>query len=634
MGKIMWLYYRLKAMSLKEVLYRINKLVVNKANKIVYKKNLYIDSFKKAELLALHEVDTKVKSIYSETTITESENCTEYEVFNETIDIFKKINWHKGMYGEWNKSIYSQDIDFKNTDSIGDIRYSWEINRHQFFPYLAMKYKTTKDEKYFKLIEYHFNDWVKNNPFLKGINWASPMEISIRSFQWLITYYILSGLQKEEFRQKLIKAVIFSTKYVYKNLSSYSSANNHLIVEAHITSIIGYCISNVYKQHWFSKCYDILNKQIPLQFHKDGINKEQALHYQAFVTDALLQYNFFLKNIGYKPLQEEIIKKSLIFMGNLKSDKLNFEYGDSDDAKLLSFNTSKINYYKYILELGSIYYNIKFIDFSTIKPEIIFFTGVNTVPPKSYKYSELSMYKEGGYAVISHGENNILIDFGELGFNSLAAHGHADALAFIYYHKTNPIFIDSGTYIYNIEKAKRDFFRSTINHNTLTYNSENQSEIKGPFLWGKKAKAYLIDYSDRNKSIKVIVEQDGYFPHLHRREFTYLREEKVLIIKDSFDEFAELSFILEENIKIKQIDHHIYRLISKDTELYFHSQGTISICDTEISKNFFHIVNTKRISVKHNFAEKKQIRSIISPTLKSIKDIIALESMSSYVGDE
>ena len=78
------------------------------------------------------------------------------------------------------------------------------------------------------------------------------MEISIRAYQWILTYSILKE-KNSKFTEDLLKGSINSINYVMKNLSKYSSANNHLILEVAIASIIGFILEPVYKQDWFQK---------------------------------------------------------------------------------------------------------------------------------------------------------------------------------------------------------------------------------------------------------------------------------------------------------------------------------------------------------------------------------------------
>ncbi|WP_238884688.1 alginate lyase family protein [Clostridium sp. YIM B02551] len=622
MQKVEWIYNRIKAMSTEEILYRIYNVFKNKKNKIRYRNNYFISEFMINKKIDIDKIDYNLEQVFKYPNYVEfkSRNENNYEVFNEFINLDKSINWHMGMYSDWDKNEYSNDIEFKNNEIVGDIRYTWEVNRHQFMPNLALKYKTTENEYYFELLAKHFDDWINNNPFLKGINWSSPMEIAIRSYQWLIVFFLLKDQNKEEFREKLIKSIIFSIDYVSNNLSSYSSANNHLIIEAYICSIIGYVTKDVYKQQWFENGYRILEAQIPLQFHKDGVNKEQALHYQAFVIDALLQYNFFLRKIGRKSLNEDIIEKSLIFMGSLQVNKKNFEFGDSDDAKLISFSLKKSNYYEYVLELGSIYYDKKFILFNSILPEVLMISGISNIPKFEYSYDEYKIYNEGGYGIIKTEETSVLFDFGELGFGSLAAHGHADSLSFIYYYRNKPIFIDAGTYIYNIKPRMRDYFRGTSVHNTLYYQGNNQSEIKGPFLWGKKAQTELLNYKNNKEICSFIAEHSGYHPNIHRRNFRFIKYNETIVIEDFFDEIAEVNFVLSPESSISCIENDIYEITSGKEKIFFYSSDLIEINNIKVSDGFLRLCNSMIISVKHNFSANSSLSTVISPSIEYIKD--------------
>ena len=587
-----------------EVIYRIKKTSMHKVNKIVYKEPINIDELEKYNI-DLERLYKNLKSIFNEVNIQSIIIDNKYETFNKQIDLKKSICWHNGTKGIWDKNISSYDIEFKNTDNIGDIRFSWEVNRHQFMPYLAGAYLKSNDKLYLELIDKHLNEWIEENKYLKGINWSSPMEIALRAYQWIIVLYLLKEVEAIELKRKIIKSIIGSIKYVMSNLSLYSSANNHLIIEAAISSIIGLAFKGVYQQSWFEDGYNILLKELKNQFHNDGVNKEQALHYQGFVTDMMLQYNSIIRKIGYECIEEELIKKSIEFIKSLMADKYYIDFGDSDDAKILSLSLRKYNYYHYILSFASLYYKREYVKDYDKYPEISLFLEreykLENVVSKSY-----NLFEKGGYAVINNKSNVLLFDFGQLGFGNLAAHGHADALMINYYRDSDPIFIDSGTYIYNINKKKRDYYRGTEAHNTLCYNKENQSEIKGPFLWGRKAMTTLLNSSEDNSNIVIEAESDGYAPSMHRRKVIYNKINNDIAIYDFFNKEAELNFTLDNKVNIEKINENILRLRVKE-EFYMYCDGEINIKNIKISKRFMEEIDSKRISIKYNFLKQHLI---------------------------
>lgn len=142
----------------------------------------------------------------------------------------------------------------------------------------------------------------------------------------------------------------------------------------------------------------------------------------------------------------------------------------------------------------------------------------NSVLQKNCYYSpEVKCYKEGGYTLWRSKNNKVLIgiDHADLGFGSLAAHGHADALSFQMFIEGVPVFVDPGTYNYHVPKKTRDEFRATKNHNTVCVNDQNQAEILGPFLWGKRYKINNVEFDNEceKKCIMTAELQNSSYVH-------------------------------------------------------------------------------------------------------------------------
>ena len=87
-----------------------------------------------------------------------------------------------------------------------------------------------------------------------------------------------------------------------------------------------------------------------------------------------------------------------------------------------------------------------------------------------------------------------LFDCGELGFGSIAAHGHADALSFALRAFGEDVLVDPGTYDYFTHPEWRRYFRSTRAHNTVEIDGLDQSTMDGPFLWGQRATARCLGW--------------------------------------------------------------------------------------------------------------------------------------------
>lgn len=135
-------------------------------------------------------------------------------------------------------------------------------------------------------------------------------------------------------------------------------------------------------------------------------------------------------------------------------------------------------------------------------------------------------FPEGGYYVLGADlgtpeEVRLVMDAGPLGYLSIAAHGHADALAFTLSVAGREILIDPGTYTYNTQRKWRDYFKGTGAHNTVRVDGVDQSVSGGNFLWVKHANARCEHWESGSNRDVLVGAHDGYLrlgdPVRHRR---------------------------------------------------------------------------------------------------------------------
>ena len=80
-----------------------------------------------------------------------------------------------------------------------------------------------------------------------------------------------------------------------------------------------------------------------------------------------------------------------------------------------------------------------------------------------------------------------------------------------------PLLVDAGTACYTIDPERRDRFRSTRLHNTLTLDGRSQSEPAGPFHWTSTASGSRLGWCTSDRFDYVEGSHDGYAPLTHRR---------------------------------------------------------------------------------------------------------------------
>jgi hypothetical protein len=126
-------------------------------------------------------------------------------------------------------------------------------------------------------------------------------------------------------------------------------------------------------------------------------------------------------------------------------------------------------------------------------------------------------FGDSGYTVCRTGRgDHLVLDTGPHGYMN-AGHAHADALSLTLTVAGRPLVIDPGTACYTIDPGRRDRFRSTRLHNTVTLDGRAQSEPAGPFHWATTASGSRLAWCTSAGFDYVEGTHDGYAPVAHRR---------------------------------------------------------------------------------------------------------------------
>ena len=176
-------------------------------------------------------------------------------------------------------------------------------------------------------------------------------------------------------------------------------------------------------------------------------------------------------------------------------------------------------------------------------------------------------YPEGGYYVLgcefeTPNEIRVVADAGPLGYRSIAAHGHADALSFTLSAGGREFLIDPGTYAYHTQERWRQYFRGTAAHNTVCIDGLDQSEQGGNFLWLRKARAGCSLWLSSAHKDSFEGWHDGYLrledPVKHRRLIELDKKARRLLVEDTLemeDEHeVELAFHCAEHCRVDPVE--------------------------------------------------------------------------------
>lgn len=535
-----------------------------------------------------------------------------------------KTKWHAGFQtpNSWSEC-FSYGLRYKQRDDIGDARTNWELNRHFQFALLAKSvYVGVRDgdcrKSDFEELSLLFADWNRSNPFLSGISWTSVMEIAIRSISWMYALAFLkkAGLASESICIAMETGIVNMIDYVSRHYSRFSSANNHLLVEALAMGIAGYAYD---VEKWKSLSVSILSKELHRQNYIDGVNKELSLHYQTFGMEAYALMAHVMKRNGDSVPDSwmTMLEKQCVYVSHsLWNEESVMEFGDDDEGKIVDLHGGHFfSHPAYILQLCSLVIGKGYSSLTNINETIRWLFTEQEINEAKQQKTHLPVgnrcFDVGGNTFLRDEENRVLIgiDHSALGFGSIAAHGHADMLSIQIMVDGRPMLVDPGTFIYHCNIEKRNWYRRTLNHNTLCVENRDQSEMLGAFLWGKKAKCSLVEWSDRPHETVLVAEHDGYKPVIHRRKIMWNCTDELSVV-DSLTMECDwtVTWMLSPGCIVTLKENQII-IDNGDTSIIMSSSyGDMAVEDIDVSMSYGLAEKSSAIRIRGN--EKEHITKI------------------------
>lgn len=563
MNRIAWTVNRLRCMSMAEVAYRVQTKLHTSAEAL---------GFGLAKVVPPTSGDATLSWLQPELEDLDAEPYLGRadRVMAGRFDVFALEDLELGFPPQWNGDpktgrvaplSFGKTLNYRDEAVAGDIKYLWEINRHRELLWLAQAWYLTGEERYLDAVATLLRSWFEQCPYPLGVNWTSSLEHSVRLMHWSAAWSLLGGDGArlfareggEELRRAWLDSIFQHLHFIAGHFSLYSSSNNHLIGEF-AGLFIGACTWPLWPvcEEWRRQAQAGLEAQTQRQNFPDGFNREQAIWYHHEVAELFFlcgrigrAAGFDFSSAYWASLERMLEALALLIdpAGNVPA------LGDSDDAVYLELGLKR-EVYRNLLGLGAL--EFKRADFwqragglpdrgqwlAGSEARQAFAVSGEAGPPNTPLPVALP---DAGYWILGSRlhedeEIRILADAGELGFLSIAAHGHADALAVLLSAAGRPILIDPGTYAYHTEAHWRRYFRGTSAHNTLEVDGQDQSLQAGNFMWLAHAPARLLQCRREGQTQIWEGEHSGYMrlsdPVVHRRRLIFDEAQLSLEVRD------------------------------------------------------------------------------------------------------
>jgi hypothetical protein len=319
-----------------------------------------------------------------------------------------------------------------------------------------------------------------------------------------------------------------------------------------------------------SQDLDQLMLQLECQILRDGVGAEQSPTYAAFSLELAI-IAFLSLNVAPEQLPTPVRERLLAWTNYVEWISSPSGYvpniGDCDDCKVVGLEGSAAA--PYVVSIAG--FVKSYLNGTRSLPsrildlrDVIFFPSTpSPLPTRTPPLVGAKTWKAGGYTVWRQRPSNpivLVFDHGPLGYLSIAAHAHADALSVWLSVGDTPVFVDAGTYVYNSAPIWRERFRGSALHNTLSISGMSSSSTSGPFNWAAKAQARLVSDSEAGTN-EVVAEHDGYLKRFgvrHRRSVSMCSEGRIRIVDEliggSADLHVQISFLVNPDLTVR-IDH-------------------------------------------------------------------------------
>lgn len=552
MRKIVWFVERLRAMSLSEIVHRVEE----KAKRDISVSRQGWERFGKqvTTLPGFPEEVFDLKTPFSDNELRRWQVVYEDARAGRFRYLGKSWPEAAGMQrftldpvsgNDWPNNAYCYKIPYRHSENYGDVKYVWEVNRLQYLQPIAMLAKATSDEGAARFCIDELLLWCDGNPPFKGVAWASGIELALRVLTILFVVPLVRTSIGGAEATRLIKCLDAHLFWLYRYPSRFSSANNHLVAEAAALGVAGVLWPEHPRSHEYREYgRRTLEVEVLAQLHSDGVGAEQSPTYTAFTVEFLLLAMRIFAAAG-QPLAPSVgervgrtVEHWLWLMDEAGGVP---RIGDDDEGRVIHDSMGGECGYVAAIACAAA---------ATLSRPDLTPPGANShlrdrvfgrasgmpVCPTGAR-----TFAEGGYTVLRDRVAGRMVvvtfDHAPLGYLSIAAHGHADALAVWMSVGAQQVLIDAGTFGYHGANEARDMMRGTAAHNTVTVNGTDQSQITGPFNWRNHAKATLVSAVDPCAPVwTVTARHDGYaksFGVTHERTITWDRATAMLIIEDT-----------------------------------------------------------------------------------------------------
>ncbi|MEO8099706.1 MAG: alginate lyase family protein [Acidobacteriota bacterium] len=439
-----------------------------------------------------------------------------FPLLGTTLHTQREIRWRRD-YGSGKETglDYFRRIPYLDPERAGDHKVVWELNRHQHLVALAQAHLLTGRSDFLDDLWIQLESWLDQNPFCRGMNWTSALEVAFRALSWLWIEHLVGSQMPKPLRRRWLAMLFQHGRYLEYNLSVYFAPNTHLQGEAVALHALGLLFQkNSASIRWRQTGSTLLEQIIQTHVRPDGGHFEQSSYYHVYATDMFL-FHAQLQQVSPSYLAR--LRKMVGYLWALASPGNIPFLGDDDGGRFFSPYGPRREFSRATLTAcAQFFHDTPWNgDPSAFNELAVWWLGKRESIPAKPAVSML--FPDTGVAVLCEADVHVVADTRGFGFGG-AGHSHAHALHFTLRRGGVDVLIDPGTYTYVADPVLRNNFRGTAAHNTVRVDRLDQATPAGPFRWNNLPETELLHWSEQPWRLHAVCRYRGV---AHHREMVW-----------------------------------------------------------------------------------------------------------------
>jgi hypothetical protein len=386
-------------------------------------------------------------------------------------------------------TVWFRRIPYLDFSRVGDHKIIWELNRHQHLVLLAQAWRLSGRVVYLNEIAAGLEHWMDRNPYGRGMQWTSALEVAFRVLSWIWTWRLVAEVLPEPLQARWAEALYQHGVHLRQNLSVYFSPNTHLLGEAVALHALGRLFPALPgAAEWRAEGGRIAAAEMERQVRDDGSHFEQSSYYHVYAVDFFLFHALIEETT---PAYRQRLARMADYLWTLlgPAGRIPF-FGDDDGGRLFHPYGERNGFGRATLAACALYLNrAEWPAPALDRPELAaWWLGAQVLEGDDAPWQAAEgarWFADAGVVSFLRGQRQVLVDTVAFGAGG-AGHSHASALSLVCRDGAQEILIDPGTFTYMSDPVQRDRFRGTAVHNTVRLGLLDQADPAGPFRWQNK----------------------------------------------------------------------------------------------------------------------------------------------------